>query len=128
MAIGCSGEKKDKTQMERQEVHVKQLMKNLMVEDIKLLAVKYDIAEMQLIGILDEYESMVKGLSIPTAQLLSSIDEEIGRKDSPEILDREVIDVTEALNRLSGKYGIEKKTLSSIIIDRRMMERATKGD
>lgn len=120
MVIGCSGAKEEKAKIGG--ARSEQWVKNIMSENIKLLAGKHDIGEEQLIKILNEYEKMTKGFSIN--ELISTKKENIKTKVSFE----EVIDVTDALNRLGDKYHISKQILSSIIIEKKIMERGKKSD
>jgi hypothetical protein len=123
MVIGCSGAKEEKAKIDqKRSARSEQWVKNIMSEDIKLLAVKYDIGEEQLIKILNEYEKMTKGFSI--TELISTKKENIKTKVSFE----EVIDVTDALNRLGDKYHISKQILSSIIIENKIIKRGKESD
>jgi hypothetical protein len=123
MVIGCSAAKKEKAKTDqKQDAKTEQWVKNIMTEDIKLLAIKHDIDEDQLIKILNEYEKMTKGFSI--TELISTGKENIKTEGSFE----EVVDVTDALNRLGNKYNISKQILSSIIIEKKIMERGKEGD
>jgi hypothetical protein len=125
MILGCGDAKKDRKKVDKkQDAMNEQLTKNILMGDITLLAIKHGIAEEQLIKILDEYYKMTQGFSM--IEFMSSFaSKKEGIKLETEI--GEVITISDALNRLSDKYNIPKPILSSIIIDKKMLE-CERGD
>lgn len=125
LILGCGDAKKDRKKGDKQEdATTEQWTKNFLTGDITLLAIKHDIAEDQLIKILDEYYRMTQGFS--TIEFMSSFE---SKKEGTKLETRigEVTSVSDALNRLSDKYNISKQILSSIIFDKRMLE-CRRGD
>lgn len=129
LILGCGDAKKDRKKVDKQrdattEQQNKKLQ-NILMGDITLLAIKHGVAEEQLIKILDEYYKMTEGFSM--IEFMSSI----GSKKEGVKLEMEkgeVITISDALNRLSDKYNISKAILSSIIIEKKMLESQEKGD
>ena len=125
LILGCGDAKKDRKKVDKQRgAMTEQWTKNILTGDITLLAIKHGIAEEQLIKLLDEYYKMTEGFSM--IEVMSSFaSKKEGVKLETEI--GEVITISDALNRLSDKYNISKPILSSIIIDKKMLE-CRRGD
>ena len=111
MLFGCDDTKKEKGKLDEQ--------REIMMEDITLLATKYGIEGEKLIKILDEYEVMAKGYS-----LIRITESTPSKKESrkPKLTMEKVRDVSETLDILSEKYNISKQKLSSIIIEEKMLK------
>ena len=119
LVLGCGDSKKGKekkTEEIKEQVRTEQIVKNMMRENDFLLAAKYEISQDQLTEILIDYEKMT--------QVFSAIEvlKAVSGKDIPKVLTEEPVDVPTALNRISEKYAISKKTLSTIILERKMLE------
>jgi len=125
LILGCGDAKKDRKKVDKQrDAMTEQWTKNILTGDITLLAIKHGIAEEQLIKILDEYYKMTQGFSM--IEFMSSFP---SKKEGVKLETGtgEVITISDALNRLSDKYNISKQILSSIIIDKKMLE-CRRGD
>lgn len=119
LVLGCGDSKKikeKKTADIKEQVRTEQAIKNELEEDILLLAMKYEMSEEQLAKILIDYEKMAQEFSM--TEDLKGYTSNYKPKVSPE---KELVDVSTALNRISEKYGISKKTLSTIILERKML-------
>ncbi len=118
LVLGCGDSKKGKekkTEEIKEQVRTEQIVKNMMRENDFLLAAKYEISEDQLTQILIDYEKMT--------QVFSAIEvlKAVSGKDIPKVLTEEPVDVPTALNRISEKYGISKKNISTIILERKIL-------
>jgi hypothetical protein len=125
LILGCGDAKKDRKKVDKQrDAMTEQWTKNILTGDITLLAIKHGIAEEQLIKLLDEYYKMTQGFSM--IEFMSSF---ASKKEGVKLETGigEVITISDALNRLSDKYNISKPILSSIIIDKKMLE-CRRGD
>lgn len=125
LILGCGDAKKDRKKVDKQrDAMTEQWTKNILTGDITLLAIKHGIAEEQLIKILDEYYKMTQGFSM--VEFMSSFP---SKKEGVKLETGtgEVITISDGLNRLSDKYNISKQILSSIIIDKKMLE-CRRGD
>jgi hypothetical protein len=124
LALGCSDSKKasqKKTNEIKWEIRTEQSRKNMTREDVLLLATKYEISEDQLTEILIDYEKMTQIFS------MTEVLKAVTGKDKPKLsVEEELVDVSTALNRISEKYGISKKTLSTIILERKMVAVSSK--
>ncbi len=125
LILGCGDVKRDRKKASKErDAMSEEWSKNILTGDITLLAIKHGIAEEQLITILDEYYKMTQGFSMIKFMPSFASNKE-GVKLETEI--GEVITISDALNRLSDKYNISKPILSSIIIDKKMLE-CSRGD
>ena len=124
LILGCGDSKKAeerKAEQVKEKIRAYQFKKNIMREGVLLLAIKYEISEDQLMEIIIDYEKMIQGFSV--TEVLKGFTDKDGPKDRPKVsMQGELVDVSTALNRISEKYGISKKTLSTIILERKMLE------
>ncbi len=86
-------------------------------EYLMLLALKHEIHEEMLTRVVIDYERMTQGYSV-VEEMVSMIS---SKKGEPEAFQGKLVDSATAVNDISQKYGIPKKILSSIIIERKLM-------
>jgi phage antirepressor YoqD-like protein len=78
-----------------------------------LLAIKYGVKEEKLTEILYEYEMLTRGHSrVPSRA-----------RNAGNLINNNEIDVPTALDNLSKKYQIDKKTLVAILMDNKMLNK-----
>ncbi len=121
LVLGCGSSKKAE-EKENEQARAQQVVKNIMKEDVLLLAAKYEISEGRLTEILIDYEIMTIGISA------TEVMAKVYGKDKPGIASKgEPVDISTALNQISEKYAIPVRTLSTIILEKKMLEAKSKG-
>jgi len=108
--------KKSSTEQENHDTKI--LLENIMTGPLQLLACKYEIQKDLLMQIIVEYEKLT---GFPSASSLFLT----GSKD---LNFKNLVSVDSALDTISQKYQIDKKILSSIIIEFKMMEHPTPSE
>ena len=125
MVWGCGDSKKIKEAKQAEEKQRQgKIDKNKNEEDIVLLSIKYEIEQERLEQIISEYEKMVLGFSI--VEMFKKMKKRESIENIELSSNEEIVDVPTALNRVSEKYGISKKVLATLIIERRIILSSSK--
>lgn len=123
LVFGC-GDKTSKSDGGKKSVSP-QFVRNLLGENISLLAAKHGIDEDQLKGVSIEYEKMTQGYSLTEMFYKSASGE---TKEKPYVDFQNLVDVGTTLDRLSEKYRISKMILSEVIIEHKMLAKQKSTD
>jgi hypothetical protein len=92
-------------------------VKNIMTEHIQLVASKYGLQTDLLIQVMADYEKKTQGYTLLFPYILGTEP----NKEEPDF--KNIVDVNSALDTLSQKYQMDKKLLSTVIIEIRCLEK-----